>query len=494
MEEQRSSRQIIRQRSRWRIAIGANVLLSLALAFLLVVLLNGFSSRYYFRADFSRANLYSLSDKTHHLLQALPAPVDIVVFLQRGAEIYHDVESLLREYQYVSPLLRVEYVDPDRNLARAEELARQYEVTEPNVLIVHSAGRYRTLTASTIMQYDFAGVRDGRAPARSFFAGEQVLSSAIHGVTQARMPNVYFLSGHGERRIDNFDPFVGYSSIAKRMQSDNMKLEVLVLGETPRIPDDADALIIAGPTRRISQPELDLINAYLERSGRVMILVDSMTRTGLETVLIRWGVLLGDNVAIDPGRTLTGREVFVTEYGLHPITERIRGVTSVFYMPRSVEPAQRQAVSSADEADKPHVAVLASTSDAGWAERDPDQTPLRYDPDVDRPGPIAIAVAVERGPVPGIDVQIRSTRMVVFGDSGFVSNGGMTGGDEDLFMSAFNWLLDRDELMAISPKPMEQLRLVLDKHQIRKLLWLTIAGMPAVAGLLGWLVWLRRRR
>lgn len=494
MDTQTIARKTIRRRRQWRAAIGLNVLLSVVLALLLAVLLNGLASRYYLRADISRASLYTLSDKTQHLLATITNTVDVIVFFQRGNEIFHDIESLVREYQYHGPALRVEYVDPDRNLARTEELARRHDVNKPNVVIVHSQGRTRILSETDLVQYDFSGVREGMAPARVSFTGEQALSSAIHGVTQARVPKVYFLSGHGERRIDNFDPFVGFSSIAKQMRQDNVQLETLVLGETPRIPEDADALIIAGPNRRISQPELDLIHAYLEQSGRVMMLIDSLTRTGLETVLARWGVSLGDDVVIDPSRTLTGRELFVTEYGFHPITECIRGVTSVFYMPRSVEPIPRRIAASSDQVDKPHVSVLATTSPSGWAERDPDQTPMRFDPGTDRAGPISIAVAVERGPVPGIDVQIRSTRMVVFGDSGFVSNGGLTGGDEDFFMSAFNWLLQRDELMAMTPRPIDTVRLVLDKDQMRQLFWIAVMGMPAVVGLFGGLIEWRRRR
>ncbi len=494
MDTHTSARKSIRRRRRWRFAVGVNVAMALVLAVMLTGLLNGLSARYYLRTDLSRAGLYTLSEKTLTLLRSLTDPVDVVVFFQRGEETFHDVEGLLREYMYHSPLLRVEYVDPDRNLARAEELAHRFEGTEPNVLIVHSEGRYRIVRAEDLAEFDFRGIREGMGPARALFKGEQAMSSAIHGVTRARMPKVYFLSGHGERRIDNFDPFVGYSSIAGRMRQDNVELDVLVFGETPRVPEDADALIVAGPNRRISQPELDLIHAYLERSGRVMMLIDSMTRTGLETVLSRWGVSLGDDVVIDPEHTLTGRELFVSEYGFHPITERIHGVTSVFYMPRSVEPMTRQVASSSDQADRPHVTTLASTSESGWAERDPDQTPLHFDPAIDRPGPISVAVAVERGPVPGIDVQIRSSRLVVFGDSGFVSNGGLTGGDEDFFMSALNWLLDREELMGVAPRPLEQVRLVLDRNQIRQLFWLAVVGMPAAAGVLGFVVCWRRRR
>ena len=91
-------------------------------------------------------------------------------------------------------------------------------------------------------------------------------------------------------------------------------------------------------------------------------------------------------------------------------------------------------------------------------------------------------------------MQITPSRMVVFGDSDFVSNSGMVGGNPDLFMNALNWLLDREELMAISAKPIEEVRLSLTKKQLRQLLWINMAGIPAVAVLAGVLVWVRRRK
>ena len=46
-------------------------------------------------------------------------------------------------------------------------------------------------------------------------------------------------------------------------------------------------------------------------------------------------------------------------------------------------------------------------------------------------------------------VPIIANRVVVIGDSDFVSNAALTGGNSDFFMSALNWLLERAELMAI---------------------------------------------
>ena len=493
MEKAQTTEKRERQRGRWRALVRLNVGISVVLSLLLVLLLNLLSAQYYFRSDISAQHLYRLSPQTESLLQELTEPVDVIVFFERGEALFHDIDNLLREYQYRAPMLRVEYVDPDRNIGRAEELARRFGVEQPNVVIFHHDGRSRELTATDIMELDFTHVRERRGPARARFRGEQAFSSAIHFITQTALPSVYFLSGHGQRRIDNFDRFVGYSDIAHRMRVNNIELETLLLSEAHGIPEDAAALVIAGPTRRLSQPELDLINDYLERSGRVMLLLDSMTRTGLEPLLRRWGVVLGDDVIMDPGRSLTGREIFVTDYGLHPITAGVRGLTTVFYNPRSVLPVNETERPAADQADKPHVSVLAQSSAASWAETNPDQVPVRFDPGIDRPGPIPLAVAVERGPVPGIDVQIRSTRLVVFGDSGFVSNAALTGGDEDLFMRSLNWLLDRDELMTIASREIDELRLVLSQQQQRWLHLWVLGALPGAVALCGLLVWSRRR-
>ncbi len=494
MDTRHIAQQKIRQRRQWRWAVRVNVTLAVLLAAALVVLINGLSARFHWRMDISALRLYELSDQTLQLLQNIETPVGVIVFFERGDELFHDVENLLREYRYHLPGLRVEYVDPDRNLARAEELRQQYDADRPNVVIFHAGTRHTVVSAGDILEFDFSGVRHGLGPARARFRGEQAFSSAIHRITQASLPTVYFLAGHGERRIDNFDPYVGYSSLAQRIRATNVQVDTLIFGESPGIPEDADALIIAGPSRRLSQPEQDLIDNYLERSGRVMVMIDSLAVTGLESVLRRWDIQLGDDIVVDATRTLTGRELFVTEYGMHPITEGLRGVTTVFYRPRSVDALPREAIPSADQADKPHVTRLASSSASGWAERDPDQVPMRFDPGIDRPGPVPVAVAMERGPVPGIDVQIQSTRMVVIGDSGFVSNGALANSGEDFFMHALNWLLDRDQQMAIAPRHLDEVRLVLSRQQIRKLLWWTLAGLPGGALGIGVLVWWRRRK
>jgi hypothetical protein len=477
----------------WRRASRRNTLLSLLFAAMVVLLINLWAAQLRARFDWSADGRFALSPQTEALLAGLDQPVEVLLFFQRGHPVQRDMEQLLRAYRFRSPLLRIESLDPDRAIARAEELAGTYGVQEPNGVLVRSGERYRMLRVRDLVELNFqAAGRQGR-PVQGAFLGEQALSAAIYGVTQAEAPKVYMLAGHGERRPDNFDPVRGYSTIASRMRREQVDVQLLMTGTQSAIPADADALLIAGPMRPWSQPELDMVHAYLQAGGRAMLLVDAGVRSGLDTLLARWGVDLDDDVVLDRARTLTGREILVSEFGVHPVTDAIQGMSVMLHAPRPVGP-----LPGSDQvglsADKPLVTVLASTTEEGWVERDQTQFPPRYDAGVDTAGPVPMAVAVERGPVAGIDMQIPPTRLLVVGDSAFVSNGGLTGGDADFFMSGLHWLLGQDDRLQIPPRPVRQLSVRLEARLLRQLGLGTVAGVPVGVALVGLLVCWRRTR
>jgi ABC-type uncharacterized transport system involved in gliding motility auxiliary subunit len=225
-----------------------------------------------------------------------------------------------------------------------------------------------------------------------------------------------------------------------------------------------------------------------------MVLADTGQTSGLEKMLREWGVLLRNDVVVDPERTLTGREVFVSAYSSHPVTAKLGATAAIFHLPRSVEP--EATVLKTASADRPKVTPLALSSKTSWAEAQPDQIPAKYDAGTgDLLGPIPMAVAVEKGDTAGVlDMKIRPSRLIIFGDSGFVSNSGLTGGDISLFMSSLNWLLDREQLMAIPPKEMDDTRLKLSREKVRVLFWGTVGIIPLLAALLGTALWFRRRK
>jgi ABC-2 type transport system permease protein len=275
---------------------------------------------------------------------------------------------------------------------------------------------------------------------------------------------------------------------------DNLEVKELMLNAEDRVPQDAALLIIPGPSKVMDAVEAEMVEDYLSRGGRVMVLLDALKETGLEPMLRRWGVALRNDFVVDPENTLRGSDVHVRRYNPHPITMQMQSLVQ-FILPRSVEPLAEAAEGAASE-DRPLVVPLALTSDKSWSETQVEESSAKFDEGTgDRRGPFSLAVAVERGAAQKmLDVQIKPSRMVVFGDADFVCNGSMVGGNEDLFMNALNWLLDRDELMVIAPKPIEEVRLSLTRSQLRRMFWINVGGIPFVAVLVGLAVWFMRRK
>ena len=489
LERTDSQRGIGRQRRR-SIGAGAGALLALALSACVAGMLQYLAQRHYLRRDFSHDRFYALSEPTLRLLEGLTNSVDVTVVFRAGEELA-DLTRLLTEYQAASPHVRVTRVDPDRDVARLKELAQTRPLTEVNVVVVEAGGRTRILNSSDLYEFERRLGAQGIERIRRAFRGEQAMTSAIHEVCRARAPVVYALTGHGERPIDGTDRNRGFAQAARLIRQEGIDLRPLLIGEETGIPADADALLVAGPRARVPQPEIDAIHAFLEKSGRAMFLLDSGTATGFEGLLRRWGVAVGDDVAVDEGRTLSGGLV-ISRFLKHGATTGIRDLACIFYAPRSVEPDP--AVLGAETgADRPRVIRLAMTSDRGWAEADPDQRPPKFDEGRDRAGPVSVAAAVERGPVGGIDVRIRPTRLVVFGDSAFVANGAIVSGNGDLFLGALNWLIDRQERISIPSRAIRDTRIDITRPRLRQLGIAVIGGVPAVPAVLGLLVWLRRR-
>ncbi len=473
---------------RHRLWIGLNSGTALLLAVVIVLMINYLSYRHYYRADWSRTQRYALSPKTIGLLESLESPVNITVFFQPGNVLYEDIHNLLREYQVHSSQLNIQWIDPDRDIALTEEMAVKYQVTEPNVVVFEYGERSEYERDDEIAQIDASsGVERILV-----FRGEQSFSSAIQGVVQQTSPTVYFLTGHGERDIESFDPRNGFSAVRQLIERDNAEVRTLELSVKKQIPANCDVLIVAGAAQSMSETETELIGTWLRHSGRLMVLADAGRVSGLERLIHDWGVRLRNDVVLDPERTMTGREVFVSAYNNnHPVTDKLGTTAAIFHLPRSVEPATAQAHS----ADRPRVTPLAFSSDGSWSESQPEQSPAKYDADTDKIGPLSLAAAVEKGATAGLlDMQIRPSRMIIFGDSGFVSNGGLTGGDTSLFMSSLNWLLNREQLMAIAPKPINDTRLKLTRTDTRILFWSAVWSIPALAALLGIILWMRRRK
>ncbi len=471
-----------------RVWSALNFAVILVLLGVLFIMANFIASRRYARWDVTTQQITRLSDRSRQLLAALKEPVSVIVFYQPAHRLYELVHDQLEEYQQASGLIKVEYIDPYQDAARAGQLVKELELqvtseADLNLVIFKVGPRQKHVSDTDLAEYDYSTMSFGAEPRVKAFKGEEAFTSAILSVTQAQAPLVWFTGGHGEKSIDSTEP-MGLAGLKKYLEQQNMSVQPITLLERTEIPSTTKLLVIAGPNRRFTESELILMERYLEQGGRLLALLDPLEDTGLDGLLAKWGVQLGTDIVVDPEQQLPGvsaANLFVTTYSEHPIVKKMKMLLTLFPLARSVRPFQP--LPSGVTATP-----LALTSKSGWGETKTAVEAFAFDPKEDVQGPVSIAAAAER-------LAPARTRLVVIGDSDFIVNAQLANvGNRDFLLGAAYWLIEQEQLIGIGPKPLPSLKLNLTASQMSRLFWPSFLGMPLALGLVGLGVWWIRRQ
>ncbi len=467
---------------------GAHVTAALLLAVGLTVLLNLLAIRLNVTREHAFAVARPVSARTREILAHAQGPVRVICFFEQKHPAFIPMGRLLRGFRAVaaqsgSATLAISYVDPRRDLVMAATLTAAG--VPPNAVVFEAQGRRIVVPASDLVV--------ANETTRPVFRGETVCAAAIARLARANQAVVYWLTGHGEGDMTDYDPLTGFATIARDIRHEGYDLLPLEMWRTKGVPADADALVIAGPQRTLSVEELAWVEAYLTRGGRLLYLVNPAHTSGLESVLERWDVRITPWTAVSR-ETLSGHDTVIQHYGDHPITRSLIHSATVFLGSRCILP-----VWAADAAGAEHAryTALALTGNEGWGERDPEVQPALFDPHEDLAGPVAVAAAVECGGEAGPDIALQPARLVVVGEREFVANGTLatrSSANRDLLINALNWLTGIDSGTGVSGGGDAALWTGLDRRDWMYFTLLVAGAIPLALLLVGALVvgWRRR--
>ena len=484
--------------------LGAGVIL----ATVLTVMVNYVAARHYSRFDWTESELYSLSDKSLAILEQVDREIDAIVFLTPSSavdqQILEQVDELLDRYAAASPHIRKRVIDPVRDRLEATRLIEDFAIDRANAVVIAAGDDRRVLDRFDFVDYDYSGASAGQGPSVKSFKGEQLITSAILELIEDRKPRVVLTSGHGEASTEAGE-LRTLSTAAELLGRDNFALDTWQSIGQAVVPVGTDLLVVAGPTYRFLPEEAAAIDTYLTAGGRALFLLDPpiagdrFTDLGIGALLRRRGVVTAPDLVIDPSQALAvGPEIiYTTDYGSHAIVEPLVGRPTILPLARTVRRANTVP-------DGYTVVELVHASTASWAETD-----LSTLPDVgpnasEAQGALSIAVAVawpaegpheDEDPSPNRPNAPRDGRLVVIGDSDFATDGYVfDGANSELLLGAFNWLIERESLLAIAAREPEQMKLSLSTSELRTIYLLSLLVLPGLAVATGIYVHLRRRR
>ncbi|WOO40675.1 GldG family protein [Rubellicoccus peritrichatus] len=484
--------------ARWFFGINRSVQILLAVIF--VGAINFIATSQFSRHDMTEGNRFSLSPETRAYLRSLETPVRIVVTRppdsspQTSRMVFDHLERLLKEYEYAArrdgkSMIELDFISVFRQTDKAEELVEKYGVNpeKENAIIVASGDRYREILGPELYE-----VNDDM---ENLFKGEEAFTSAILEVAQEEPLKIYVTGGHGEMQPDSVDPLRGLSQMAGFLKQRNYNWSTLDLLRTPEIPEDAGAVIIPGPQTALLPIEVQKLRKYLdEQNGRVILLLDPARDHGMDDLLYEWGILADDMLVLEPSEEFiaAGGDMLVSRFAEHPITKLLIDSQQrvLFGLSRPVRPDPGAPIDG-----RTTVIPLLGSSPDSWAERGYRQnTEQRFDKDSDLEGPIPLGAVSERSAATGLGLDLPSGKLVVFGNTAFLSNNRFnSAANKILFYNLLNWALERDSLLNIAPRPVGEYQLTVSRSELGGL-FLRLLWIPGGVAILGFLVYLFRRQ
>lgn len=460
---------------------GANVAMSIAGVIGIAVFINAIVvQRFDKKADLTELQLYTLSEESRTILSSLKKDINVTAFFTDNHLQAARARDMLALYQQETSHLNVSFKNPEIDI----QLSNKYNISWDGTTIFESGERQERITV----------------------VEEQKFTSAILKLIRDETKKIYFLVGHEERGLEDFNNN-GYSGVRSELENQNYATFPLSLLTAPDIPADCELLVIAGPKTPLTRSELDTVSKYLRRNGKLLMMLDpSVTSAedvnrGLARLMRRWGITIGNDLVIDESQfiPLFGPEAPVPAPELHEITRSMRELVAFPYA-RSVSPTPIEN----RPANLNVRSLMKTTGGTGksWAEtrRSPDGTfgkNFTYTPGTDRPPPVSVAVAAEQTPETNTDSDTvaNPTRIVVFGDSDFAANVFFRAPSRDLLLSAINWLTLEEDLIAIRPIDLQgQTLRQMQVHDVRLVQITSVFLVPALIFIAGLIVWWQRRK
>jgi len=444
---------------------GANAALYSLLFVGILVMANFLAARHFKRFDTTEAGVYGLSPLSSKYVKELDQDLELMGFFETGRD--PATEELFKSYAQESSHVKTQMVDPDKS----PDLAQKYNITTYGTIRV-GYGEQSTLVSK---------------------ADEESITNAIVKVTHSTKKTACLTEGHGEPDAADTENPKGFGGFRAALESENYNTKSVLLATQEKVPEDCNLLIVPAPMKPYLEPEVKVLEEYLQGGGRALFLLAAQHGPELAAVLAKYGIQVGNDIVVDQVLRLfqgpaLGVEPMAQNYGRHPITDG--------FAQRTIFPFARSVDASGDKKPGVEVVSIVRTSPSSWAETDLDglfkKGQAALDEKADRKGPISIAVAATVSTKKG-DKDVQS-RLVAFGSTEFVDNKFLNNlYNRDLMLNAVNWAVGEDKQISIRPRSVRASRVALTSDQVTRIFYLSVLIVPELLLLIGIAVWNRRR-
>lgn len=216
--------------------------------------------------DMTPAGKYTLNEKTIQLLDETSDKQIEIYYLYKDFNLstFQEEPEYLPLYHTLDKLSEKDNItlinfDPNEEADKASAL-------DPSGILGISKGDVFVKCGDIIKKVGHERIFQTNSDGVFQYAGEELIASAIKVCTSGSLPTVYFLTGHGEKSIND-----SYETYAKTLKANNFDVKEMNLDETGAVPDNAAIIYIAGLTKDITDNELTLLSTYADKGGSIAV-------------------------------------------------------------------------------------------------------------------------------------------------------------------------------------------------------------------------------
>lgn len=268
-----------------------NDIVTLIIAFVLIVMVNIFASYVYEKWDWTEENKYSLSESTEGIIDTIAQPIYVRVLLEGEfpagfKRLQNATRDLLRELQSRNGYIEVQFENPSEGTT--EEInQRRKTLSERGIIPVNFRMREgdgyteRLIYPYAIVSYgeedaivnlleeQIPGMSDEVTLNNSISLLEYKFANAIHKLLRKMKPLIIFTKGHGELEPKQMADF-------RNELNEFYRFATLELDSTTFIPPSVELLIVPKPMTAFSEKEKFIIDQYLMNGGSILWLIDQL--------------------------------------------------------------------------------------------------------------------------------------------------------------------------------------------------------------------------
>ena len=449
--------------------------------FLVVIgLLAWLGKTYQVDVDFTQSQQNSLHSSTQKLLKKIKEPLKLTAFVPDDAVVHSALKKLVNKYKKYKKDTELEFVNPDLDPQRAKLEGIAY-----SGLVKLNLGE-RSEIVKTV--------------------DEQTMINALQRLSREKPRLATFIEGHGERSplVDNS---TGFSTLSNVLEKKGFQFQPHNILRSQSIPTDTSLVVIAAPQKDYLEGEVKILLDYLKQGGNLLWLHEPGSLHGLDDIEqylsleLQEGTLVDANLALQEMLGIKHPAVIaVVDYGSSALTTDLSAHT-IFPFPTAV--IQDEAEQKAQEADNTEngkqerwkYEAFLITLGTSWLESGEIQGNVKFDDEADKPGPLSIGMSLSRSEPNKTDAAKVEQRVIVLGDSDFMSNSFIgQGSNLELASNLFNWLGEDDELLSIKAVTASDTTLDMPGWALYSSALFFLLGLPILLLFVGTVRWLKRRK